>query len=260
MDEENLLRDHDSHYMNTSTSEHTPSLRMMSNVLNSAPFWILVILLVLLDLCIYSWQAFYSPDSRLESLEAFISGIFMIEIVLRIYLNELNPKNCLQVFDAVIVLMSFILALTAVNSPLMIGRAARLVMVLRGGTRMSRVSRGLQPITISASQARTTGKIAQVYFKPSPHLAKFVASLLDSTTVPVAQKDILAACWGNSFKVSGHHGSNHRGSSSKSGRRGGELLLSVAAIEVVRQYCKSPDVTFQELMNGTKPVFPENSL
>jgi hypothetical protein len=95
-------------------------------ILSSAGFWLLVIFLILADLAIFTWQLIYGMDSRLETFEALIAGLFMVELCLRTYAFDGQFfKDAVLLFDSVVVVVSFGLAMGSVNNPFLVGRSAR---------------------------------------------------------------------------------------------------------------------------------------
>ena len=69
-----------------------------------------------------------------------ISGLFVFELFLRVFAFRIKPlvSSCVQVFDSCVVLVAFGLSLFAVSTPILAGRSARILLLLRGGTRISR--------------------------------------------------------------------------------------------------------------------------
>jgi hypothetical protein len=71
--------------------------RILGFLLSSTSFWIFAITLVLIDLVIFSWQVIYTSDSRLEHLEALISGLFVFELMLRQWAFDSQCSWCVRV-------------------------------------------------------------------------------------------------------------------------------------------------------------------
>ena len=95
----------------------------------------------------------YESDKRLEVLEAFISFLFLVELGLRAYAFELKSLySCVQLFDSAAVILSFGLAVFSVNNPFLAGRSARVLMLLRGGSRVTRA--------IAKGSVRKAGRVS----------------------------------------------------------------------------------------------------
>jgi len=106
--------------------------RVLVTALSSAGFWLFAIFLILTDLAIFTWQLIYKMDGRLENLEGLIAGLFMIELCLRTYAFDGQfLKDTVLLFDSIVVVVSFGLAVGSINNPFLVGRSARFLSITK---------------------------------------------------------------------------------------------------------------------------------
>jgi hypothetical protein len=100
-----------------------------------------------------------------------------------------------------------------------------------------------------------------VFYRASPKLVVFVNQLLAKQDLPVAHRDMLQQSWGNAYVLQSSQSSpQQQQPHDPSPSPTKELLLSLATLVVIRQYCDQLNSSFQDVMRGTAIVFPERAL
>uniref|UniRef100_A0A7S2WA63 Ion transport domain-containing protein n=1 Tax=Rhizochromulina marina TaxID=1034831 RepID=A0A7S2WA63_9STRA len=147
----------------------------ISEVLDSSGYWLAVMLVVLVDLGSFVWQVVFKETPLLRLLELMVSSLFIGEMFLRWYVREFSsPTSCIQIFDAVIVVTAFSLSVFSIHNPLLAGRSARLLLLVRGG---SRISRAVTKSVASPSLSQRDPHAAEVELQPA---SKAVRSMSES--------------------------------------------------------------------------------